>query len=106
MVKVHGVWFLPSMAEEVVRSFPQVEEYRLVRVEDGIGVRDVRLELELAEASKRADAERLLADVAVIWKRRLGFRPQLAIVPSGSLPRFEAKARRVVREPSGEGPPR
>lgn len=92
MTKVHGVWFLPSMVEDVMRSFPEVDEYRVVRLQDDAGVRDVRIEVEPHEDAS-AD---LLPVLRVVCKRELGFTPKVALSERGSLPRFEAKAARMV----------
>lgn len=55
----------------------------------------VRLEIE-TDIDANDLAQRLMQAV----KGRLNFQPEVITVPAGSLPRFEMKARRVVRESS------
>jgi phenylacetate-CoA ligase len=56
---------------------------------------DLRIEIEPAEG---ADGARLAAQVADAIHDRLYFKPDIKVVAAGTLPRFEMKARRVIRE--------
>ena len=53
--------------------------------------------LEL-EPQPGIDAETLAQNVAATIKQRLQFQAEVTVVPTGSLPRFEMKAKRLVRE--------
>jgi phenylacetate-CoA ligase len=92
MLIVRGVNVFPSVIEGVLREFPEVTEFR---VEVGLAreMAELRVLLELqpgaSEAVAAAAAERL--------QSRLFVRVPCEVVPPGSLPRFELKARRVVR---------
>jgi phenylacetate-CoA ligase len=99
MTKIRGVWFLPSMLEEVIRSFPEVAEFRS-RVElDERDMTVLAVEVELDPSLNTVER-----DFAMVFdadaKRQLGFRPQLTIVPPGTIPRSEGgKVRRFERAP-------
>jgi phenylacetate-CoA ligase len=89
MLIVRGVNVFPSAIEAVVRRFP-VEEFRIEVFREG-ELDEVRLLLEVegGEGGARRVQEALRAT--------LGIRLEVAPVDAGSLPRFELKARRVVR---------
>jgi phenylacetate-CoA ligase len=92
MIHVRGNNVYPTAIEAVVRRFPEVAEFRVVVDQTG-PLADLRIEVEsdgspaagLAEAVSRAVRDELL------------FRADVVAVPPGTLPRFEMKARRVVR---------
>jgi phenylacetate-CoA ligase len=84
----------PGAIDHIVRSFPEVVEYRLtVTTRQSLDV--LKLEIE-----DRLDAPRRVADEL---KLRLGLRVEVTTVPIGSLPRFEGKARRFVDERQSHG---
>ena len=90
MLIVRGVNVFPSAIENIVRSFPGVEEFQIEVYARG-ELQEVRVVLEPAAAdpSPRIVQERLRAD--------LGIRVDVITVPPKTLPRYELKARRVVR---------
>jgi len=99
MLHVRGNNVYPSAVEAIVRRFPEVAEFRLVVEESGALV-DMRVELE-----PRPDAAGDLASrVQQALRKELLFRVEVATCPAGSLPRFELKARRLVRN-RRENPP-
>ncbi|MCI0703189.1 MAG: AMP-binding protein [Planctomycetia bacterium] len=93
MIHVRGNNLYPSAIEAIVRRFPEVAEYR-IHVDHSGPLADLRLEVEpvsgdgalLADAIGRAVRDELL------------FRVEVTVAPPGSLPRFEMKARRIVRQ--------
>ena len=89
MLVVRGVNVFPGAIDDIVRSFPEVVEYRLT-----VSTRQSLDVLELA-IEDRLDMPRRVADEL---KLRLGLRVQVTSVPIGSLPRFEGKGRRFVDE--------
>ena len=94
MIIIRGVNVFPSSVEQIVRSFPEIVEYRLtVRREGELDQLLVEIEDSLS------DAER----VAEEFQLRLGLRVAVECVPEGTLPRFEAKGKRFVdeRPPAG-----
>jgi len=83
----------PAAVEAVIRRFPEVAEFRIVIDQSG-PLADLRIEVEpipgpeligLSEVVARAIRDELL------------FRVEVVAVPPGTLPRFEMKARRIVK---------
>lgn len=92
MIHVRGNNLYPAAIEAIVRRFPRVAEYRIVVDHTG-PLADLRIEVEPAAGDGRELAE--LVSRAV--RDELLFRVEVTAAPPGSLPRFEMKARRVVR---------
>ena len=99
MLHVRGNNVYPSAIEAIVRRFAEVAEFRLV-VEETATLADLRLELE-PHAGAAGD---LASRVQRAIREDLLFRVDVTAVPAGSLPRFELKARRLVRN-RRENPP-
>jgi len=87
MLVVRGVNVFPSAIDGIVRSFPEVVEYR-VTVSQRESLDQVLVEIE----DRLAAPERVADDLQL----RLGLRVDVVAVPIGSLPRFEGKGRRIV----------
>ena len=85
MIVVRGVNVFPSAVEQIVRSFPEVLEYRMIvsRAEE-MDVLAVDVEDKLGRPERIADELQL----------RLGLKVEVRSVPIGSLPRFEGKGAR------------
>jgi phenylacetate-CoA ligase len=96
MLVVRGINVFPSALENIIRAHPAVAEYQIeVRRVRGMDELFLRLEAGAAIASAEAMAA-ALAGVLDDLHRHLHLRVEGEIVPPGSLPRFELKARRVV----------
>ena len=90
MVVVRGINVFPSAVENLVRQCESVEEFRItVTTEREMG--NLAIELEL---SKNANPESARKTVDQAIQNELSLRPEITLVPSGSLPRFEMKAKR------------
>jgi phenylacetate-CoA ligase len=89
MLIVRGVNVFPTAIEAIVRRFP-VEEFQIEVFRDG-ELDEVRVLLEIEGGDAAAGR------VQAALRAGLGIRVQVASVGPGSLPRFELKARRVVR---------
>ena len=87
MLIVRGVNVYPSSIEDVLRSFPEVEEFRIT-VTKADELDEIALDLECPEE--------IVPGVEAALRRGLSLRVPVRAVPSGTLPRFELKARRVV----------
>ncbi|MBL8850164.1 MAG: AMP-binding protein [Planctomycetaceae bacterium] len=99
MVTIRGNNVFPSSIEAIVRQFPEVVEFRIV-IERVRAMQHLRLEIEPA-ATIGDSAEvlgLLITRIARAMKDRLNFQAEIQCVAMGSLPRFEGKARRVVRQ--------
>jgi phenylacetate-CoA ligase len=93
MLTVRGVNVYPSSIEAALREFAEVEEFRITALRMG-ELDEIELEVECpAEVAPR---------VAAALHRALGLRIGVTAVPSGTLPRFELKARRVVDKRAGQ----
>jgi phenylacetate-CoA ligase len=92
MLVVRGVNVFPSAIEGVLREFPDVSEFR-IEVFNQRSMAEVKVLLDPGPSAAADMAER----VASRLHDRLMLRVPCEVVPSGSLPRFELKARRVVR---------
>ena len=94
MLVVRGVNVFPSALEGIVRRFAEVEEFQIEVYRRG-AMDEVRLLVELdgAPAVVPALAETVRVD--------LGIRIDVIPVPVRSLPRYELKARRLVRRQIG-----
>jgi phenylacetate-CoA ligase len=90
MFTVRGVNLYPSQVEDIVRRYPSVTEFvlehRRIRQMD-----EVSLLVEIAGPD--TSTERLEADL----RQALGVRLGCRVVPTGTLPRSELKAKRLVR---------
>lgn len=87
MMVIRGVNVFPSSIEQILRSFPEVIEYRMTVLKQGA------MDHLLIEVEDRLDQpDRIQTELRL----RLGLRVEVACVPMGSLPRFEGKGRRFV----------
>ncbi len=86
---IRGVNVFPSSIDHVLRSFPEVVEYRtFVRRASAMDYLVVEVEDRLENAERIAEELQL----------RLGLRIDVILVPLGSLPRFEGKGKRFFDE--------
>jgi len=92
MIHVRGNNLYPASIESIVRRFSQVAEYRIVVDYTG-SLADLRIEVE----PDAGDGRELAENVSRAVRDELLFRVDVTAVPCGSLPRFEMKARRIVR---------
>jgi phenylacetate-CoA ligase len=99
MLKVKGVRIWPAGVEEVLRSMSNIgDEFQIVlddtNVMESGALSSLKLKVEPAEGV--TDTKKVAEDVATNIKARLNIRPEVEIVPVGTLPRFEMKAKRIV----------
>ncbi len=96
MFQVRGNNVYPSAIDAVLRSIPQLAEYR-AEVTRRVGASaDLRLVVEPASSTEAAG---LVAAVCQSVQEALSFRPDVELAPPGSLPRYELKATRFVYHP-------
>ena len=90
MVVVRGINVFPSAIENLIRRSDDTEEFRItVSTVKQMGHLSIELELK-----KDADTENAKNTVFQQIRNELGLSSEIKVVPSGSLPRFEMKARR------------
>jgi phenylacetate-CoA ligase len=96
MVNIRGVNVYPTSIESVVRGIPEIVEFRSTVSQPGV-MRTLSIEIEL-EGDGSADTSAVTARLVRQLRSALGLTVPVRIVDSGSLPRFEMKARRFVVE--------
>ena len=89
MLIVRGVNVFPSAIEGIVRRFPAIDEFQIEVFRDG-QLDEIRV---LVEAGDESTCRRL----GEAFRAGIGIRLDVSAVPPQSLPRWELKARRVVR---------
>jgi phenylacetate-CoA ligase len=89
MLHIRGNNVYPTAIEAVLRSFPEVQEFRL-HVDDTHHLLDLMIEVETATPA-------VVQPIVLALRDKLLFRCEVRAVEVGTLPRFEMKARRVVR---------
>ncbi len=94
MVIVRGVNVYPSAVEEIIRRFDEVAEY-CVQVSSAAALVELRVEIE--PAALCPDGKGLAAKVERALESAFSLRVPVTCVASGSLPRFEMKARRWLK---------
>jgi phenylacetate-CoA ligase len=87
MLVVRGVNVFPSSIDHILRSFPEVVEYRAT-VHKVSEMDQLFIEVE----DRLHQPDRIIQEITL----RLGLRAEVEIVPPGSLPRFEAKGQRFI----------
>ena len=99
MFQFGGVNVFPSAIENFVRETGEFSnEYQVVAPRMGSGKHlTVRVEPSSQTLSKE-EMERAVKAFKEIFKFRIGVTPDVEVVKVGELPRFEGKARRVIRE--------
>jgi phenylacetate-CoA ligase len=98
MVVVRGINAFPAQVAAVLNAIDALSgEYRIIL--EGPGPYDILpVEAELAERVADGAPEGLAEAVAAAIKRDIGISARVALVPFGTLPRTEGKARRVIRK--------
>lgn len=93
MLVIRGNNVFPSAVEGIIRRFTSVVEFRM-EVDQAGPMADLDIAVEPVPG---ADGTQLASQVADAIRDRLHFTPRVYAVESGSLPRFEMKAKRVIR---------
>ncbi len=93
MVVIRGVNVYPTAVEKIIRGFPEVVEFQVIQT-----TRQSMAELEVSievEAKAKPDlGERVARELADAFTLRIPVR----VVEAGSLPRFEFKSKRWIRQ--------
>ena len=97
MLIIRGNNVFPAGVEAVIREFVEVAEFRLV-VSQQREMHHLRIEIEPAASLAEPAVRELVVRIGGAIKDRLNFQAEIHAVAAGSLPRFEMKACRLVRE--------
>ena len=93
MIVIRGVNVFPGAIENVMREFPQVEEFRIETFEQG-SLRQLKV---ILDPNSDQAAQGLGEKVGQRLRECIGLRPQVELVAPGTLPRFELKAKRFFK---------
>jgi phenylacetate-CoA ligase len=88
MLIAKGVNFFPSQIEQALLTIPGVLNNYQIIIEEVNGVTDVCVQVETEPGVTGYTVEKVL-------KETLGFSPKGDVLPAGTLPRQEGKAKRV-----------
>ena len=95
MFKVHGVNMFPSQVEEILGMVDGISsEYNINIAHDEIKNRDVIL--VTVEAEGRINFEEAANTIKGLFKSKMSVTPKVTVVPIGTLPRTEKKAKRII----------
>lgn len=92
MFFIRGNNVYPSVVEDIVRGVPGIAEFQL-KLDCRGPLSDLTIEVETTAGDADAIARRLQAAV----QDRLHFKPNVCTAPPGTLPRYEMKARRLIK---------
>jgi phenylacetate-CoA ligase len=98
MLTIRGNNLYPAALEDVIRQFEGVVEFRIV-LATVKGMQHLRIEIEPAAQLDPSKVAALTGQISETIKARWHFHADVIPVAPDSLPRFEMKARRFVREP-------
>ena len=96
MLIIRGVNIFPQQIERVLMSFPQVGRNYVIIVE---GLDDLTVKVELAAAGFDGQVEHVAAlrhQLVEKLKAEIWIKPKVDLLPAGSLPVAEGKAKRVI----------
>jgi phenylacetate-CoA ligase len=93
MITVRGNNLFPAALEATLRQWPEVAEFR-VETRKGSELGSLRIDVEPATVEQgRGLAEKIQESIRAQYL----FRPEVTVVPPGTLPRFDMKAKRFHR---------
>ena len=95
MVFIRGVNVYPSAIEKVIRAFPEIVEYQ-VEVDTQLALPELVVEIELEPQCQ--NSVEITSNLEKAFDVSLSLRIPVKIASSGSLPRFEMKAKRWVKK--------
>ena len=97
MKKVRGIIVYPSKIEEIIRAFKEVEEFQVLfkRIHD---LDEILVRIDPVPELERGLYASLRDRLEKALQIGLGIRTSVEILESGSLPRWDHKARRIMDE--------
>lgn len=96
MLIIRGVNIYPQQIEQVLMSIPQVGHNYLIAID---GLDEMTVKVELAESGFDGQIDhivRLQNDIAARLRTEILTKPKIELVPPGTLPISEGKAKRVI----------
>jgi len=93
MVIVRGVNVFPNALKNIVESFVQAgDEYRIEAFKEK-GIDEIAIKVEIKDGDKKEVIQRSVQDEI---KNKLNLRIEVKVVPKGTLPKSDYKAKRFV----------
>jgi phenylacetate-CoA ligase len=93
MVIVRGVNVFPNVLKNIVESYVQAgDEYQIEAFKEK-GIDEIAIKVEIKDEDKREEIKRSVQDEI---KRKLNLRIEVKVVPKGTLPKSDFKAKRFV----------
>jgi phenylacetate-CoA ligase len=99
MLIIRGVNVFPSQVEHVLMKFPEVKEHYQILVERRRSLDVLEVNIEITEEAFRGEVEELVKlknDIEKELKSSLDVKAKVNFVESGSIPRSEGKAKRIL----------
>ncbi len=93
MIIIRGVNVFPNVLANVVESYIQAGDDYRIEVYQEKGINELAIKLEMKEEGKREMIRRAIQDEI---KRKLNLRVEVEVVPLGTLPKFDYKAKRFI----------
>ncbi len=97
MFTVRGINVFPSAIENILHLFKEVGEFRIVASKEN-EMDELLIEIEDVQNNKLHSTDKLEHKIVETMRNRLFIRVNIKTVSYGSLPRFELKAKRIVRK--------
>lgn len=101
MLKVKGVIVFPSQIEDIIAATPGTvkEAWQIYVDKEAVTISSMHIEVE-AEPHVNRPTDHIVDDIRREVRSRIGFHAEVECRPYGTLPRYEAKATRVLHRSS------
>jgi phenylacetate-CoA ligase len=93
MIIIRGVNVFPNVLKNIVESYIQPGDDYQIEVYKERGVDEIAIKLEMKEEGKREVIQRNIQDEI---RKTLNLRVEVKIVPMGTLPKLDYKAKRFI----------
>jgi phenylacetate-CoA ligase len=105
MLKVRGVMVYPSQIEDIIASVGSTakEAWQIYIDKDREALDEITIAVELSPSAGRSPQD-LQGEIQRLVRARIGIRSSVECHPPGALPRYEAKAVRVITRAARPGP--
>jgi phenylacetate-CoA ligase len=98
MIIIKGVNVFPNVLTNVVETHIQPGDDYRIEVYEEKSINEIKIKLEIKEKGRREEIQRVIRDET---KRKLNLRVEVEVVPTGSLPKFDYKAKRFIDRRKG-----
>lgn len=95
LLNIRGVTVFPVAIEEVVRGMPGLGDEFVIDIRNANGLDELRVQVEVEEGVLPQDQASLKTELIQKLRSVIEVRPEIDIVPAGTIPRPEFKASRI-----------